>query len=290
MQERKVRSENGFDDSRPKDISSNEWFKIACDKASQGKQKEAEVAVRRSLSIRHEYPIAWVILSAILLAQGRETDAEQAGKKAISQCKGLKMTWPKMRSIIHSHGVIRGASWKDTRRVVIEASNSSEWGKLLGTLGKSSEQDIEEIASSREILDDDKEEVQIKIDTPKQRTPTKTTDVSAKKYESASKRFQGHEDDRVELELTSESMKEYTPTRTVGVTEKKKYESAAKMYQSHEDRRDEQELQTESMKEYTPRRTIGVTEKKKYESAEKMYQSHEDRRDEQELQTESMKE
>jgi len=230
VQERSVGSQNGLGNLTPKEDIPEEWFKIACQLASQGKQEDAELAIRVALKDKSEYPIAWAILSAILLSQGSETDAERAGKKAISQCNDLKMTWPKMRSIILSHGVIRGASWKDPRRVVIEASNSTDWGRLLGTLGKASEQDIEEIASSQETLDD-KEESQSKADTSKEYTTIRTIDVTEKKkYESAGKQFQSHEDREDEEQKDHEPMKVYSSTRKVDVTKKKGYESAERRF------------------------------------------------------------
>ena len=55
------------------------------------------------------------------------------------------MTWPKMRSIIFSQGIVRGENWKDSRRIVFENTSDSEWGILLNKLGKASEQDIDNI-------------------------------------------------------------------------------------------------------------------------------------------------
>jgi len=133
--------------------SAEEYFKNACYLASKGKPKEAEIAMKRALSLRDEYPIAWAILSAIYLSQGRETDAEQAGKKAIEQCKNLKMTWPKMRSVIFSKGIKRGSSWKEPRRVIIHSGHQTEWSQLLNTLGDASSQDIEEIDASIEDVE-----------------------------------------------------------------------------------------------------------------------------------------
>jgi len=219
-QERSAVSQNEPDDLTPAIVAAEGWFKIACDRAVQGKQNEAEVAVRKSLTIRDDYPIAWVILSAILLAQGRETDAEQAGKKAISQCTGLKMTWPKMRSIIFSHGVIRGSSWKDPRRVVIESNTNTDWGNLLSTLGKASEQDLDDISSSQETLDD-KEESQSLSKSSKEYTPTRELELTEKKqYESPKKQFKRPEDREDEQELKLESMREYTPLRKTDIPEK----------------------------------------------------------------------
>ena len=134
-------------------LSAEEWFKNACYLASSGKPKEAEMAIKRALSMRDNYPIAWAILSAICLSQGRETDAEQAGKKAITQCKNLKMTWPKMRSIIFSKGIKRGSSWKEPRRVIIHSGHQTEWSQLLSTLGEASSQDVEEIDASVEDVE-----------------------------------------------------------------------------------------------------------------------------------------
>ncbi|TFG99404.1 MAG: tetratricopeptide repeat protein, partial [Candidatus Thorarchaeota archaeon] len=270
MQERSTGSDRELENFEPEKDSPEDWFKLACYLASRGDQLEAELAVKKSLNVREENPIAWAILSAILLAQGRETDAEQAGKKAISQCKDLKMTWPKMRTIIFSHAVIRGTSWKDPRRVVIDVSTSTDWGNLLSILGKASKQNIDEISSSRETLADT-EESQSQAVSSKEYTPTRTIGVTEKKkYESAEKRYQSHEDRRDEQELKTESMKEYTPTRTIGVTEKKKYEPAEKRYQSHEDRQVEPEPKLESMKEYTPTRTIDGGDRK-FESAARRF-------------------
>jgi len=143
-------SEEDLTDLSPEDDSASGWFKIACYLASRGKQKEAEVAIKKSLNLQDEYPIAWGILSAILLSQSRETDAEQAGKKAISQCTGLKMTWPKMRTIIISNAIVKGVNWKDPRRVVIESVTSTKWGNILSELSKSSQQDLDEITTFEE--------------------------------------------------------------------------------------------------------------------------------------------
>lgn len=169
-QERSTSSQKELEDSTPEEDIPEEWFKVACYLASRGKLEEAELAIRNTLKDQDEYPIAWAILSAILLSQGRETDAEQAGKKAIAQCKGLKMSWPKMRSIIFSRGIIRGASWKDPRKLVIETDTNNEWGKLLSTLSETSQQDISEIAKAEEAMG--------KKDQPYR------YDLAAKKYDS----------------------------------------------------------------------------------------------------------
>ncbi|MGY5860067.1 MAG: tetratricopeptide repeat protein [Candidatus Thorarchaeota archaeon] len=227
VQERSADSQDEPDKVAKDSDSPEELIKVACYLASRGKPAEAQITIMRSLSKKDTNPIGWAILSAILLSQGKETDAEQAGKKAISQCTGLKLTWPKMRSIIFSQGIIRGSSWKDPRRVVIEASDSSEWGKLIGTLGKASEQDIEEIASSQQTLDD-KEESQ--TETLKEYTPKRKIDVTEKKkYEPAEKRFQSHEDRVDEKELELEPMKVYSSSRKRAVA-KKRYQSAERRF------------------------------------------------------------
>ncbi|TFG31147.1 tetratricopeptide repeat protein [Candidatus Thorarchaeota archaeon] len=164
-QERSKDSQKRPDELTQEDNAAERWFTIACDKAAQGKQNEAEVAIRKSLNIRDDYPIAWAILSAILLAEGRETDAEKAGKKAISQCKGLKMTWPKMRSIIFYKGIVKGSSWKDPRKVVIESITSNEWGTLLSALGKASKQNLDDVITV--VEETPTEEVRTPITTPK---------------------------------------------------------------------------------------------------------------------------
>ncbi len=219
-QERSAGSQNKSDKLILENDSPEELLKVACYLASHGKQKEAEITIRRSLSKRDNNPIAWAILSAILLAQGRETDAEQAGKKAIAQCKGLKMTWPKMRSILFANGIIRGSSWKDPRRVVIEATATTEWGNLLLTLGTASEQMLDEISSSQETLDD-KEESQSLTKSSKEYTPTRELELTEKKkYESAGKRFQKPEDREDEQEYELKSMREYQPTKKSDIPEK----------------------------------------------------------------------
>jgi len=170
-QERSADSETNLSELTPEDDSAKGWFKLACFLASKGKSAEAERAFKVALDLQEVFPIAWVILSAVLLSKGSETDAEQAGKKAISQCVGLKMTWPKMRTIIISNAIIRGASWKDPRKVVIEAGTSSEWGNVLSILSKASQQELDEITTFEEspikknesskfeqILDDTSEE------------------------------------------------------------------------------------------------------------------------------------
>ena len=149
-QERSAGSETNHTDLTPEDDSAKGWFKLACFLASKGKAAEAERALKIALDLQEVFPIAWAILSAVLLSKGSETVAEQAGKNAISQCAGLKMTWPKMRTIIISNAIIRGASWKDPRKVVIEAVTSSEWGNLLSILSKASQQELDEITSFEE--------------------------------------------------------------------------------------------------------------------------------------------
>ena len=149
-QERSAISETNLTDLTPEDDSAKGWFKLACFLASKGKAAEAERALKIALDLQFEFPFAWAILSAVLLSKGSETDAEQAGKNAISQCAGLKMTWPKMRTIIISNAIIRGASWKDPRRVVIEAVTSSKWGNLLSILSKASQQELDEITTFEE--------------------------------------------------------------------------------------------------------------------------------------------
>ncbi|MCK4566103.1 MAG: hypothetical protein KAU48_02230, partial [Candidatus Thorarchaeota archaeon] len=149
-QERSASSKIDPTNLTPEDDSAKGWFKLACFLASKGKAAEAERALKIALDLQFEFPIAWAILSAVLLSKGSETNAEQAGKKAISQCTELKMTWPKMRTIIISNAIIRGASWKDPRRVVIEAVTSSEWGNLLSILSKASQQELDEITTFEE--------------------------------------------------------------------------------------------------------------------------------------------
>ncbi len=149
-QERSAGSELDPTDLTPEDNSAKGWFKLACFLASKGKAVEAERAIKIALDLQDVFPIAWAILSAVLLSKSSETDAEQAGKKAIAQCAGLKMTWPKMRTIIISYAIIRGASWNDPRRVVIEAVTSSEWSNLLSILSKASQQELAEITSFEE--------------------------------------------------------------------------------------------------------------------------------------------
>ena len=56
-QERSVGSQNGPDQSTPKDDSPEELFRVACYLASRGKPKEAEIAIRRSLGKRDRYPM-----------------------------------------------------------------------------------------------------------------------------------------------------------------------------------------------------------------------------------------
>jgi len=149
-QERSSSSEKEVENTTPEEDTPEEWFKVACYLASRGNQKEAEVAIKKSLNLQDDNAIAWGILSAILLSQSRETDAEQAGKKAISQCAGLKMTWTKMRTIIISNAIVKGVNWKDPRRVVIESVTSTEWGNILSELSKSSQQDLDEITTFEE--------------------------------------------------------------------------------------------------------------------------------------------
>ena len=169
-QERSAISETNLTDLTPEDDSAKGWFKLACFLASKGKAAEAERALKIALDLQFEFPIAWAILSAVLLSRGSETDAEQAGKNAISQCAGLKMTWPKMRTIIISNAIIRGASWKDPRRVVIEAVTSSKWGNLLSILSKASQQELDEITTFEEATIK-KEESDIVDESPEQDDP-----------------------------------------------------------------------------------------------------------------------
>ncbi len=184
-QERSASSKIDPTNLTPEDDSAKGWFKLACFLASKGKAAEAERALKIALDLQFEFPIAWAILSAVLLSKGSETNAEQAGKKAISQCTELKMTWPKMRTIIISNAIIRGASWKDPRRVVIEAVTSSEWGNLLSILSKASQQELDEITTFEEspikkeassdfeqLLDDTSEEPSIVDESPEQDDPS----------------------------------------------------------------------------------------------------------------------
>jgi tetratricopeptide (TPR) repeat protein len=170
-QERSAGSKIDPTDLTPEDDSAKGWFKLACFLASKGKAAEAERSLKIALDLQDVFPIAWAILSAILLSKGSETDAEQAGKKAISQCAGLKMTWPKMRTIIISNAIIRGASWKDPRKVVIEAVTSSEWGNLLSILSKASQQELDEITTFEESPIK-KEESDIVDESPEQDDPS----------------------------------------------------------------------------------------------------------------------
>jgi tetratricopeptide (TPR) repeat protein len=239
VQERNVGSRNECSELQVESNTPSEWFKIACYLASRGKQIEAEVAIKKALNIQEEFPIAWAIYSAILLSQGKETDAEQAGKKAILQCQSLIMTWPKMRGIIFSRGIIRGSSWKDPRRVVIEDSNASEWGKLLGTLGKASNQDIEEISSDQTTFEN-KEELQSRSDSLKEFTPKREIDVTEKKgYESTRKTYRSYKEREDEVQSEAKSMKTYPSVRKIDRT-KKRYESAEERFeqpQKHVDRK-----------------------------------------------------
>jgi len=186
-QERSIISKTGTSK-----LSAEEWFKNACYLASSGKPKEAEMAIKRALSLRDDYPIAWAILSAIYLSEGSETDAEQAGKKAIAQCKNLKMTWPKMRSVIFSKGIKRGSSWKDPRRVIIHSGHQTEWSQLLLTFGEASSQDIEEIDAAVEDVDRKDAELEPLKYEPKQdeaKTPkTRPRPPATKTYQSTERR------------------------------------------------------------------------------------------------------
>lgn len=231
VQERNAGSENVRGKLEVKTNTPEEWFKMACYLASRGKQGEAELAIMNALNIRDEFPIAWAILSAILLSKGKETDAEQAGKKAISQCKSLAMTWPKMRGIIFSKGIIRGASWKDPRRVVIEDSDSSDWGKLLETLGKASEQDITEISSDQETLDDT-DESQAEAHSSKEYTPTREIQqIEKKEYKSARSQSGRSRDHEVKKDTEVDSSREYTPKRRSDVI-RPRYQSAESRFES----------------------------------------------------------
>ena len=82
-----------------------------------GKPNEAERALKIAVDMQEVYPLAWAILAALLLSQGRETDAEKAGKVALKQCKDLKMTWTKLRSIMHSHAIVKRQDWKNPGRI-----------------------------------------------------------------------------------------------------------------------------------------------------------------------------
>ena len=70
------------------------------------------------------------------------------------------MTWPKMRSIILSKGILRGSSWKDPRRVIIQTDDQTEWSKLLLTLSEASSQDIKGMDVKIEDLDKQDEELE----------------------------------------------------------------------------------------------------------------------------------
>lgn len=126
----------------PVDDTPSGWFDMGCNLATKGRHPEAERALKVAIDIRESFAIAWGILSAVLLAQGRETDAEVAGKKAIEQCTELDMTWPKLRTIMLSHGIKRGVDWKSLRRVIVETSDTTEWGIVLSKLSASSEEEI----------------------------------------------------------------------------------------------------------------------------------------------------
>lgn len=97
--------------------------------------------------MKEYFPIGWAILSTVLLSQGRETDAEKAGKRALDQCADLKMTWPKLRSIMFSHGIEKGKDWKSPRRVRFEISETSQWGIILSKLSESGDESLEGIVS-----------------------------------------------------------------------------------------------------------------------------------------------
>lgn len=172
-------------DLTPEDDSAKGWFKLACFLASKGKAAEAERALKIALDLQSDFPIAWAILSAVLLSKGSETDAEQAGKKAISQSAGLKMTWPKMRTMIISDAIIKGLSWKDPRKVAIDAGTSSEWGQLLSILSIASQQELDEITTFEDsqikkeklsnfekLLDDTAEEPGTVDESPEQDDPS----------------------------------------------------------------------------------------------------------------------
>jgi tetratricopeptide (TPR) repeat protein len=129
-------SMNGKLELTPSENSKEGWFNLGCQLASKSQLIEAERAIKIALDINEVFPKAWAILSAIYLALGRETDAEKAGKMAISQCVELKMTWPKLRNVILSHGIKEGFNWKSPKRVLFDDEAISLWGDALVILGK----------------------------------------------------------------------------------------------------------------------------------------------------------
>jgi tetratricopeptide (TPR) repeat protein len=128
-------SMNGKPELTPSEDSKEGWFNLGCQLASKSQLIEAERAIKIALDINEVFPKAWAILSAIYLALGRETDAEKAGKMAISQCVELKMTWPKLRNVILSHGIKEGFNWKSPKRVLFDDEAISLWGDALVILG-----------------------------------------------------------------------------------------------------------------------------------------------------------
>lgn len=110
------------------------WYELGCRFALNGLFAEAERAIRTALEIQTIFPKGWIIFSAVLLSQGKETEAEKAGKMALSQCPSLKMTWPKLRSIMLSSAIKREAGLKSSKKLLLEQESTSKWAEVLAVL------------------------------------------------------------------------------------------------------------------------------------------------------------
>ena len=243
----KRRSNISRDESQgltPSEDSFDGWFKLACQLASNSQLVEAERAMIIALDLNAVHPKAWAILSAIYLSLGRETDAEKAGKKAIAHCLELKTTWPKLRSIILSNGIKKGADWKSPRRVLLNSDAISTWRDTLAILGKTIAEETEktlqqektESTKENEHIEPEKDEIQTKQEPFKERAVLPL--ISSKKVEGLTKleieklKPEIKEEARRIEETPTESKRQALPTfsskKVVDVTEKYDEQKAAK--------------------------------------------------------------
>ncbi|MGQ4911029.1 MAG: tetratricopeptide repeat protein [Candidatus Thorarchaeota archaeon] len=130
-----------------------EWFEIGYALAIKGEMRQAQDALETAVQKEPDYPLAWLLLSSVLLAGGMETNAEKAGKMVLNLCPGLGMTWPRLRGIIRTNAFKGGSSLRTGRRVTFD-NPSGQWASIIAKVKEVSQQSLREIPSPEPSLSD----------------------------------------------------------------------------------------------------------------------------------------
>lgn len=166
----------------PSDDTPAGWFRRGCSLAINGKPREAERALKIAVDLQEVYPLAWAILTAVLLSQGRETDAERTGKVVLEQCNDLRMTWPKLRSIMHSHAIIKRKDWKSPSRIKLDTSGTTVWGSILTKLSEISNDSLGTIGHLEEEISNEQDEKIAESDSSKAQSSATTKHSEGERF------------------------------------------------------------------------------------------------------------